>query len=79
MKYAPHNFWDVKEAKNLFKILPFYNILIEKPKVKKLSNVELLHELPFYHELNIKEISKAFRRYAKSYSIEIIDSKDQFN
>ena len=31
---------------NLLKILPFYNILIdfmEKPKVKKLTNVELLN------------------------------------
>ena len=67
---------DDKEAKNLFKILPFYNILIEKPEIKKLSNIELLPELPFYDELNIKEISKSFRRYARSYRIEIIDSKD---
>ena len=60
----------------MLKILPFYNVLIEKPEIKKLSNVELLHELPFYDELSIKEISKEFRKYAKSYSIEIIDSKD---
>ena len=45
-------------------------------KLKKLSNVELLNELPFYDNLNIKEILKAFKRYAKSFSIEIIDSKD---
>ena len=32
--------------------------------------------MPFYDSLNIKEISKAFRRYARSFSIEIIDSKD---
>ena len=32
--------------------------------------------MPFYECLNIKEISKAFRRYARSFSIEIIDSKD---
>ena len=54
---------------NLLKILPFYNILIdfmEKPKVKKLTNVELLHELPFYNSLRVKEISEAFRRYARS-------------
>ena len=42
--------WDAKE---LFKILPFYNTFIEGPKVKKLSNVELLKELPFYDELSI--------------------------
>ena len=70
------NAWD---NKNLLKILPFYNILIdfmEKPKIKRLSNAELLYELPFYDSLNVKEISKAFRRYAKSFSIEIIGSKD---
>ena len=64
------------DNKNLLKILPFYNILIEKPKIKRLSNGELLYELPFYDSLSIKEISKAFKRYAKSFSIEIIDSKD---
>ena len=36
----------------------------------------MLHELPFYDELSIKQISKAFKRYVKSYKIEIIDSKD---
>ena len=78
MKYRAYEneFWDDKEAKTLLKILPFYDILIEKPEIKQLSNVELLHELPFYDELSFKEISKAFRKYAKSYSIEIIDSKD---
>ena len=35
-----------------------------------------MYELPFYGNLSIKEISKAFRRYAKSFSIEIIDPKD---
>ena len=36
----------------------------------------MLLELPFYNELNIVNISKAFTGHAKSYSIEIIDSKD---
>ena len=45
---------NVWSNKNLLKILPFYNILIEKPKIKKLSNVELLNELPFYDELSIR-------------------------
>ena len=47
-----------------------------KPKVKKLINVELLNELPFYNSLSIKEILEAFRRYVKSFSIEIVDRKD---
>ena len=64
-------FWDYKK---LLKILPFYNILIdfmEKPKIKRLSNVELLNVLPFYNSLSIKEISEAFKRYAKIFFIEI--------
>ena len=67
------NVWD---NKNLLKILPFYNILIDSPKIKRLSNVDSLNELPFYDSLNMKEISKAFKRYAKSFRIEIIDLRD---
>ena len=78
MKYKPYKneFGNENEAKNLFQTLPFYNVLIEKPEIKKLSNVELLHELPFYDELSITEVSKAFKRYARSYKVEIIDFKD---
>ena len=50
--------------------------MIEKFEIKKLSNIELLHELPFYDELSITEVSKAFKRYARSYKIEIVDHKD---
>ena len=39
------NVWD---NKNLLEILPFYNILIDIPKAKKLSNIDLLNVLPFY-------------------------------
>ena len=67
------NFWN---EKRLFQELPFYNVLIEKPHIKHLSNRDLLHELPFYDELSILQISKAFKGYEKSYKIEIIDSKD---
>ena len=42
--------WD---ANKTFKLLPFCNTFIEKPKVKKLNNVQLLKELPFYDELSI--------------------------
>ena len=33
------------------------------------------HERPFYHELKCWKISKAFKRYARSYRIEILNSK----
>ena len=64
------SFWDEKEAKRLFQKLPFYNVPIEKPCI------DLLHGLPFYDELSIVKISQAFKKYARSYRIEIIDSKD---
>ena len=68
----------ILENKNVLKTLPFYNVLIdfmEQPKIKKLTNVELLNELLFYNSLHVKEIAEAFKRYAKSYSIEIVDRK----
>ena len=39
----------------------------QKLSIKHLSNIELLHELPFYNELSVVEISKAFKGYARSY------------
>ena len=59
MCHIKMSFWDLKE---LFQELPFYNTSIEKPEIKHLSNIELLHELPFYDELSVAEISKAFKR-----------------
>ena len=78
MKYKPYKneFWNEKEAKTLFQILPCCNVLIEKPKIKHLPNIKSLHELPLYDELSVIEISKAFKRYARSYKVKIIDSKD---
>ena len=67
-------FWDKKEGKRLFEKLPFYNTFIEKPKIEDLKNIDLLHELPFYDELNIEKISKAFKRCARGYKIEIMNS-----
>ena len=67
---------DQKEAKRLFQKRPFCNVLIEKPRIKRLKNIVLLHELSFYDELSIEKISKAFARYARSYRTQIIDLKD---
>ena len=59
-----------------FKELPFYNKHIEKPKIKCLKNIDLLSELPFYEELNVIKTNHAFRGYAMSYKVEIIEKKD---
>ena len=67
MKYksCKNEFWNEKEAKDLFQTLPFYNLLIEKPEIKKLSNVELLHELPFSDEVSKTSLIQKYQRHLK--------------
>ena len=67
------DYWD---RKKIIQILPFLNSFIENPKIKKLTNLELLQQLPFYDELNILKNSNAFSRYARSYKVAIVDTKD---
>ena len=62
-----------------FKELPFYKKHIEKPNIKRLKNIDLLSELPFYEELNIIKTNRVFRGYAMSYKVEIIERKDPIN
>ena len=50
------SFWDRKEAKRLFQELPFCNKFIEKPHIKRIKNINLLHELPAFNELSIFKI-----------------------
>ena len=45
---------------NYFKELPFFNVSIEKPKIKLLKNIDLLTELPFYDQLNIIKTDQAY-------------------
>ena len=59
-----------------FKELPFYNKHIEKPKIKRLKNIDLFSELPFYEELDVIEANHAFRGYTMSYKVELVDKKD---
>ena len=58
-----------------FKELPFYNKHIEKPEIKRLKSIDLLSELPFYDELNVIKTNYAFRGYAMSYKVELIENK----
>ena len=58
-----------------FKELPFYNVSIEKPKIKRLKNIDLLPELHFYDQLNIIKTDHLFSGYAMSYKVEIVDKK----
>ena len=59
-----------------FKELPFYNNPIEKPKIKRLTDINLLAELPFYEQLSIIKTNQAFKGYAMSNKVEIIEKKD---
>ena len=56
-----------------FKELPFYNKPIEKPKIKRLKNIDLLTEQPCYEQLNIIKTNQAFSGYAMSYNVETVE------
>ena len=59
-----------------FKELPFYYVSIDKPKIKPLTNINLLAELPFHDQLSVIKTDQAFSRYAMSYKVEIVERKD---
>ena len=67
------------DAIEYFRELLFYNKHIKKPKIKLLKNIDLLSELPFYEELSVIKTDHAFRGYAMSYKVEIIERKDPIN
>ena len=59
-----------------FKELPFFNVSIEKPKIKRLKNIDLLTKQTFYDQLNIIKTDQAFSGYAASYKVEIVEKRD---
>ena len=63
------------DAADYFKELPFYNKPIKKPTTKRLKNSDQLAELPFYEQLNVIKTNQAFRGYAMSYKVELIERK----
>ena len=68
--------WSHSDAIDYFKELPFYNKSIKKPKIKCLKNIEQLAEVPFYEQLSVIKTNQAFRGYAMSQKVEIIEKKD---
>ena len=64
------------DAVDYFKELLFYNKPIEKLEVIRLKNIDRLAELLFYGQLSVTKINQAFRGYAMSYKVEIIERKD---
>ena len=70
-KIKPHS-----DAVDYFKELPFYNKSIEKPKVKRLKDIDRLAELRFYEQLSVIKTDQALTGYAISYKVEIIERND---
>ena len=64
-KIKPHS-----DVIDYFKELPFYNKPIEKP-VKRLKNID-----PLAEQLSVIKTDQAFKGYAMSYKVEIIEKKD---
>ena len=64
------------DTEDYFTELLFYNKHIEKPKVKRLKNIDQLAELPFYEQLSGIKTNQAFRGHAMSYRVEIIQRED---
>ena len=60
------------DAVDYFKELPLYNKPIEKPKVKRLKNIDRLIELPFYEQLGVIKTDQALNGYAASYKVPIV-------
>ena len=60
-----------------FKELLFYNKYVQKPRIKRLKNIDLLSELPLYEELNVIKTNHAFKGYAISYKVESVEKKIQ--
>ena len=40
-----------------------------------MKNYEFLPELPFYNDINISRKERAFKRYAETYKVEILNNK----
>ena len=64
------------DAVDYFKELPFCNKTIKKSKVKHSKNIYRLAELPFCEQLSVLKTNQAFRGYAMSYKVEIIEKKN---
>ena len=51
-------------------------LFIINPSKKQKLNVDRLAELPFYEQLSVIKTNQAFKGYAMSYKVEIVERKD---
>ena len=52
---------------------------MKNKKIKQLKNIDLLPELPFYEELYVVKIDHAFKEYAMSYKVDLVEKKKSIN
>ena len=60
---------------NHFKELPFFNVSINKTNIKRLSDINLLAELPIYERLSVIKTDQALSGYARSNKVEVVEKK----
>ena len=61
---------------NILKNFHFTINPLKSQKIKRLTNINLLAELPFHKQLNVIKLNHAFQGYAMSYKAELIEKKD---
>ena len=52
-----------------------YNSSIKKLFIKRFADRKLLKEFPFYYEPNIAMNSRTFKKYKRSFTVEVTDWK----
>ena len=55
--------------KKLLSEQPYYKQSLKKPRIKKLSNYELLPELPLYDDIYVSRKEKALKGYVETYKV----------
>ena len=59
-----------------YKKLPFYSKHIQKPKVKRLKNIDWLLGFSLYEKLDVIKTDQAFSGYAMSNKVQIVERID---
>ena len=65
-----------RDVVDYFKELPLNNRIITKTRVKRLKNIDLLSERPFYKQLSVIKTNHVFREYTTIYKVKLTEKKD---
>ena len=61
-----------------FKEFPFYNNQLKNQRLNAYKTLICFLIFLFYEELSVQKINHAFRGYAISYEVELVEKKDRF-